>query len=160
MALVTLLDNSQVDTSNIVYSSPASPSNPYGTFIYTDPTDGTQSDLSLLIPTPVKTQYFGFDPSYQNDANYTAQYAAQHGGAAPPDVGSTSTAENFFSQLYNDPLSAPLTQLNTVVSNAGKTLAASTGLQTILLLALAAGAIYFFWPRIEESRQPRSRRAS
>lgn len=148
MALITLLDGSQADTSTITYSSPASATNPYGSFTQYDAGSGQTLDISLLIATPDKINYWGFDPTYQNNSNYVAAYAASNNGAAPPDVGSTSTLTNLASQLYNNPLGAPLEQLNTVITGAEKTIVSSSGITSVLWLAAAGVALYVFWPKI------------
>ncbi|MDE2105988.1 MAG: hypothetical protein KGL39_52685 [Patescibacteria group bacterium] len=70
-------------------------------------------------------------------------------GVAPAT--NTSTIDNFVSQLYNDPLSAPLEQANTVLTNTGATLAKSTGIQTVVVLALIGVGIYLFWPKISKA---------
>lgn len=75
-----------------------------------------------------------------NDARQSAR------GADPARPGSESTAGNFFDQIINDPLSAPLDALDNQLGNAVWNV-----VKNPFVLALVAGLFAFWlWPKLKK----------
>lgn len=135
--VIQLLDGRVVDTEDVSFNA----SNYH---FYWDSGAAGNIDITNTMSRAQKQDNFrNFDPKVDNDRVYVENYVRTH-GKAPLPPGSTSTMMLFAQQLYNEPLRAPIEQLNTVINNTGKALSEATGIQTVAVM-LAIGAGLYFW---------------
>lgn len=128
--LINLLDGRQADTEVIDFDS--------GSYHFA--LNG--EDVTNQIKQADKRKFYGFDVARDDDRIYVETYMHNHGGKAPPEVGSDSFITNLYNQLTTRPLQAPLDDLNTFVKENVGDILASSGLQTIVLIG-AAGLLAY-----------------
>lgn len=68
------------------------------------------------------------------------------GGSIQPDL-DESTSDALWSQLYNDPLGAPIEQANKILTSTGNTVASSTGITKLLVIAGVGGLLYLMFAK-------------
>lgn len=115
-------------------------------------TDGRTFDLTYNIAEADKVHFWpSFDISAWNiiQSNLNRQAAPVPTAGAPyksasqtaPQIGG-STWDNFWSQLANDPLGAPIAQAEKVASNTAKAVFNSPTLETLAILGIIGFGIY------------------
>lgn len=124
--IVTLLDGRTADSSELTFNSETY-------HVYWNGEDVTnnmrQYDKRQIWP--------DFDQSIDNERAYAEKYFREH-GTQPPPTGSSSTFVNFWQQIINDPLQAPLETLDATAAK----LTSNTTIKTLLWIGGIAVALY------------------